>query len=438
MSRLSQYLNAIEETDLIPRVGRVKQFNGLVVESEGPDVFIGELCEIYPPGKRNAVQAEVVGFRGDNVLLIPYGNLQGIYFGSEIVATGRMASIRVGDELRGRVIDAFGKPLDGKPLPLSGHIVPLYKEPVNPLLRDPVEERVETGISVIDNFLPMARGQRLGIFAGSGVGKSSVLSMLARHMKTSINVIALIGERGREVTEFINDSLGEEGLRRSVLVVASADQPALVRSHAAYTATAIAEYFCDQGEDVTLLMDSVTRFAMAQREVGLSIGEPPTSRGYTPSVFSALPRLAERAGNFTGKGSITAFFTVLVEGDDFNEPISDHMRAILDGHMVLTREQANRGVYPACDLLKSASRLIGKLFEDDDRRAVQKSLEYLAEYNEAKDLIDLGAYKQGVNPDLDAAIRFVPELTRLISQPVAEARTGSQSMQQLKSLLKGV
>lgn len=435
LTRASAYIDAIEHSELILRVGKVRQFNGLVVESEGPDVFIGELCMIYPPRRSSPVEAEVVGFRDGNVLLMPYGNLHGIYYGSEIVATGKSVSVSVGEALKGRIIDAFGRPLDDGP-PITGtEHYPLYPPSINPLARQRVKEYVETGVKVMDAFLPMAKGQRMGIFAGSGVGKSSVLGMIARNMKSDVNVIALIGERGREVLEFVEESLGEQGLARSVVVVASSDQPALVRCHAAYAATSIAEYFCDQGLDVSLAMDSVTRFAMAQREVGLAVGEPPTARGYTPSVFAALPRLAERAGNFRGKGSITAFYTVLVEGDDFNEPISDHLRAILDGHMILTREQANKGIFPAVDLLQSTSRLISEVFSKEEISQVRKALAYLSEYTSSKDLIDLGAYKRGSNVLLDEAMAFVPQLIELIKQDISETSSYQEVVQSLNTLL---
>lgn len=435
---MSKYVNSLESCEVISRIGKVIQFNGLVIESSGPDVFIGELCEIYPRGHSHKVGAEVIGFRDGKVLLIPYGNLQGIYLGSEIIATGRTVSVPVGDVLKGRVIDAFGKPLDDKPLGECVESYPLYPAPCNPLKRERMNQQIETGVKAMDTFLPVAKGQRVGIFAGSGVGKSSLLGMIARNMKSDVNVIALIGERGREVLEFIEESLGKEGLARSVVVVASADQPALVRCHAAYAATAIAEYFCDQGLDVTLTMDSITRFAMAQREVSLSAGEPPTARGYTPSVFAALPKLAERAGNFSGKGSITAFYTVLVEGDDFNEPISDSLRAILDAHITLTREQANSGLYPAIDLLQSASRLLSELATKAEIDLLRRATSLLHEYTESKDLIDLGAYREGANPTLDRAVRFVPKLFDLIRQDVDKASTRASAMDILKKSLAEV
>ncbi|AUM12959.1 FliI/YscN family ATPase [Ketobacter alkanivorans] len=396
----------IKSCDTIRRTGRVLQFYGLALESVGPDVFVGEICEISTPGNLHPVKAEVVGFRNGNVVLIPFGNLHGIHVGSEVVATGKSATIPVGEELLGRVIDGFGFPIDEKgPIRFSDEIG-IYRNPINPMMREPVDVQLETGIKVIDAFTPVGKGQRIGIFAGSGVGKSTLLSMITKSSSADVNVIALIGERGREVQDFISKGLGREGLSNTVVVVAGADQPALVRLYAAYAATAISEYFMKQGKDVVLAMDSITRFAMAQREIGLAIGEPPTARGYTPSAFDKIPKLVERAGNFAGQGSITAFYTVLVEGDDFNEPVSDNVRAILDGHIVLDRKIAEQNVYPAINVLNSVSRLVGDLLSPEERMLIGNARKLLSRYESSKDMIDFGGYIKGENRKLDECVEF--------------------------------
>ncbi|MGH8077581.1 MAG: FliI/YscN family ATPase, partial [Lysobacter sp.] len=329
------------------RLGRIVSFNGLVIEAQGPEAHLGELCEILPQGASVPVLAEVVGFRNERVLLMPYGHVGGISTDSHIRATGRPVTVPVGEELLGRVINAFSEALDDEgPLECTT-AYPLYREPINPMARAPIDTVLETGVRAIDTMLTLGVGQRVGIFAGSGVGKSTLLGMLARRVKADVTVLALIGERGREVGEFLTHSLGPEGLKRAVVVVATADEPALVRAHAAHAAHAIAEYFRDQGKSVLLIVDSMTRFAMAQREIGLAVGEPPTFRGYTPSVFSQLPKLLERCGRMRSGGAISGVYSVLVEGDDMNEPVTDHMRAILDGHIVLTRDLAARGHHPA-------------------------------------------------------------------------------------------
>ncbi|OUS29802.1 flagellum-specific ATP synthase FliI [Gammaproteobacteria bacterium 45_16_T64] len=411
-----QILRAIKHCETIQRTGRVLQFYGLVLEASGPDVFLGEICEIYTPKAAHPVVAEVVGFRDGNVLMMPYGNLSGIHVGSEIVATGRSASLRVGEHLMGRVVDAFGRPIDGKDFLSEGEEYPLYPDPINPLDRQRITEQFTTGIRSIDAMLSVGVGQRVGLFAGSGVGKSTLLGQIAQASSADVNVIALIGERGREVLDFVVENLGEEGLKNSIVVVAGADQPALVRVHAAYAATTIAEYFKNQGKKVFLAMDSITRFAMAQREIGLAIGEPPTARGYTPSAFAQIPKLVERAGNFRDSGSITAVYTVLVEGDDFNEPVSDATRAILDGHIILSRKIATRGRFPAIDLLESVSRLQKQVSSNEDQLLVTKSIKLLSLYQDSKDLIELGAYQEGNNPQLDEAIVFYQGFEEVVSQ----------------------
>ena len=429
------YKQILEKVETVARIGKVQHFNGLVLEGNGPDVSIGELCKIYSPENLNAVEAEVVGFREDRVLLLPYGNLDGIYLGGEIIATGERVSVPVGGHLMGRVIDGFGRPLDGKPLNKAEQRYTTRPEPRNPLLRNSIQTRINTGVDFLDCCLPVAHGQRVGIFAGSGVGKSSLLRMLVHNGDADVNVIALIGERGREVVEFVEEVLSDDDLQRTIVVVAAADQPALVRCHAAFAATAIAEYFCDRGKRVALTVDSITRFAMAQREVGMAAGEPLTSRGYTPSVFSALAKLAERAGNFKSGGSITAYYTVLVEGDDFNEPVSDSLRAILDAHIILSRDVANTGMYPAIDLLQSASRLAPKVMTESESKILSEIRVLLNEYEQARDLIDIGAYKSGTNVTLDSAIKFVPKFYELMKQRPEEKGDFNTAMESIRRLL---
>ena len=412
---MQHYLDAVRAATLVRRIGQVRKIAGLSIESSGPDALVGEICHIVP--RHGApLRAEVVGLDGQRVMLMPYGELHGIGIGSEVIATGTLPRIAVGPELLGRVVNAFGEPIDGKPAPAPADDRPLKAAPLNPLSRPPVTTIMDTGVRCIDAMLTLGRGQRVGIFAGSGVGKSTLLGMIARHTRADVNVIALIGERGREVREFIERQLGEEGLRRSVVVVATSDQPALARARAAYAATAIAEYFRDAGKQVMLTMDSVTRFAMARREIGLSIGEPPTARGYTPSVFAELPELCERCGTADSGGAITALYTVLVEGDDFNEPISDMLRATLDGHIMLTRRLAQQGHYPAIDVLHSVSRLFGDLAADDERQLVHEALEAIAVYERNRQLIDMGAYRAGSSAEIDRAMALWPALTAFLRQ----------------------
>jgi len=430
-----RYISAIRNTEFVRRVGRITQFFGLVAESTGPDVFVGEVCEIYSRFQGPTILAEVVGIKDGKVLLMPYGDLRGIGLGSEVIATGRPLQISLGNELLGRVIDAFGAPLDGKPLPELELHYHLKSDPINPLSRVQITQVLETGVRAVDSMLTLGRGQRMGIFSGSGVGKSTLLGMIARNMRADINVIALIGERGREVRDFIEKNLGAEGLARSVVVVATSDQPALVRSRAAYAATAVAEYFRDQGKHVMLTMDSITRFAMAQREIGLSIGEPPTSRGYTPSVFALLPKLLERCGTADSGGTITALYTVLVEGDDLNDPIADSLRAILDGHIVLTRELANQGHYPAIDVLQSISRLLVDLVSKQERELIKKVVQLLSIYEKSKQMVEIGAYRSGTNPDLDRAIAIMPKLTDFLKQSRDDAVTREEAMRLLNKLI---
>lgn len=390
--------------------GKVTQVIGLVIESIGPPAMLGEICEIYYDRanhfdpSRPPIKAEVVGFRDKRVLLMPLGVMEGIKPGSEVVATRRTLEVPVGAELLGRMLDGLGRPMDGKPAPNLRCSYPVNNQPPNSLTRPRITEPLHTGVRAIDGCLTFGKGQRMGIFAGSGVGKSTLMGMIARSSNADVNVIALVGERGREVRDFIEESLGEEGLRRSVVVIATSDQPALVRIKAPLVATAIAEYFRDQGLNVMLMMDSVTRLALAQREVGLAIGEPPATRGYTPSVFAMLPRLLERAGTAdNGKGSITGLYTVLVEGDDMNEPVADAVRGILDGHIVLTRSLAHKGHYPAIDVLQSVSRVMPSITAREQRASANTLRELLATYHSAEDLINIGAYVDGSNPTIDRA-----------------------------------
>lgn len=431
----SPYRAAIRSVELTPRVGRVKAYGGLVVESRGPDTFLGEVCEIYSPTALNAVEAEVVGFRDDAVLLMPCGEVHGIRPGSEVLATGKAPQIAIGEALLGRIVDPFGRPLDGKGPVDCTETVSLRAESLNPVRRGRISSVFETGVKVIDCCLAVGLGQRMGIFSGSGVGKSTVMGMIARHSSADVNVIAMIGERGREVREFIEEQLGE-GLKKSVVVVATADQPALVRTRAAAAAIAMAEYFRDRGTPVAFFLDSLTRLAMAQREIGLAAGEPPTARGYTPSVFSMMPRLLERAGvGHEGSGSITAFFTILVEGDELNEPVSDHARAILDGHIVLSRKLAQQGQFPAVDLLQSISRLGRTLNDKRSQGLADDCLALTSLVDGSRDMVDFGAYKEGVNPRLDRALKLAPRLAQFFRQRPDESVRRTDAMGQLASLL---
>jgi len=399
--------------------GKITQIIGLTIESQGPDVRIGEVCSIFPSHSETPIQAEVVGIKENKVLLMPLGEVQAIGPGCDVVASGKPMMVKAGTQLLGRVLDGLGQPIDGKPLPLGLEEVPIYAKPPNPLSRPRIQTPLSVGVRTIDGLLTMGKGQRVGIFAGSGVGKSTLLGMISRNTTADVNVIALIGERGREVLDFLEQNLGEEGLKKSVVIVATSDQPALIRIKGALTATSIAEYFRDQGKNVMLVMDSVTRFAMAQREVGLAIGEPPTTKGYTPSVFAMLPQLLERAG--TGpKGSISAIYTVLVDGDDMNEPIADAVRGILDGHIVLSRAIGAKGIFPSIDVLNSTSRVMTEITSEDHQKAAQNFKRLLATYNEAEDLINIGAYKKGSNRDIDMALRFKPQMDHFLRQGIYE------------------
>jgi flagellum-specific ATP synthase len=425
-----RYLEAIKNLDPIRINGKVIQVIGLTVEAEGPDASIGDVCLIHPVKGGAPVPAEVVGFRDNRVLLMPLGDLQAIGPGSDVVATGRPLTIPVGTELLGKVLDGLGRPLDGTRLPAGLPRYSTHNTPGNPLKRPLIREPIGVGVRCIDGLLTIGRGQRVGIFSGSGVGKSTLLGMIARHTAADVNVIGLIGERGREVLEFIERDLGPEGLARSVVVVATSDQPALIRIKGALIATTIAEYFRDRGLNVMLLMDSLTRYAMALREVGLAIGEPPATRGYTPSVFAALPKLLERAGTST-TGSITAFYTVLVDGDDMNEPVADAVRGILDGHIVLDRRLAHKGHFPAIDVLASVSRLMKDIVSHEQSEAAARLKQLLAVYREAEDLIHIGAYQRGSNPEIDAAIEYIDRINAYTRQANDEKVSLEEALQRL-------
>ncbi|MEI6511756.1 MAG: FliI/YscN family ATPase [bacterium] len=416
---LSAYHDRLRNLDPVKISGRIAQVVGLVMESTGPGTRIGELCEVHRRRNQTPLLAETVGFRGDRVLLMPIGGMDGVGIGSEVVSTGRIASVKVGPSLLGRILDGLGNPMDGGPPIQAEKIYPLENSPPNALERKMIDSPLPLGVRSIDSLMTCARGQRIGIFSGSGVGKSTLLGMIARNGTAQVNVISLVGERGREVREFIEHDLGPEGLARSVVIVATSDQPSLVRLKAALVATAIAEYFRDCGMDVLLMMDSVTRLAMAQREVGLAIGEPPSSKGYTPSVFAMLPKLLERAGN-GAVGSITGIYTVLVEGDDTNEPIADAVRSILDGHIVLTRKLTNRGHYPPIDVLQSLSRVMPMITSDEHRAAAVKIRDLMASYSDSEDLISIGAYQSGANTKTDKAIAMMPVIEEFLKQGKAE------------------
>jgi len=432
---LTRYRQLVERFDPVKVNGRVVQVIGLVIESQGPAAMIGEVCRIYADRNRPPLIAEVVGFRDNRVLLMPLGEIEGIKPGSEVVATRSTHQIAVGRELLGRVLDGLGNPMDGLgPLPTHTRY-PVNAAPPDSLKRRRITEPLGVGVRSVDGCLTLGKGQRVGIFAGSGVGKSTTLGMIARATQADVNVIALTGERGREVRDFIEESLGEEGLKRSVVVVATSDQPALVRIKAGLVATAVAEFFRDQGLDVMLMMDSVTRLAMAQREVGLAIGEPPATRGYTPSVFALLPRLLERAGAGE-RGSITGLYTVLVDGDDMNEPVADAVRGILDGHIVLSRALAQQNHYPAVDVLQSVSRVMPSVTVPEHRAAAGELRSLLASYREAEDLINIGAYVEGSNPRIDRARKYVDAIRAFLRQRTDEAAPLPETVAHLQAMLR--
>ena len=424
----------ISEINPIHNEGIVSKVIGLTIEIEGVKAFVGELCTVYSL-ENKPIKCEVVGFRNDAVLLMPLGELVGIAPGCRVVPEGKPLSVKCSDELLGKIIDGLGMPFKGDEI-FFGEEYPLDNAPPDPLTRIRIKEIIPTGVRAIDGFLTCGEGQRIGIFAGSGVGKSTTLGMIAREAEADVNVIALIGERGREVLDFIEKDLGEEGMKKSVIVCATSDKPALIRLKGALTATAIAEYFRDKGKKVILMMDSVTRFAMAQREVGLAIGEPPATKGYTPSVFAMLPRLMERSGT-SDKGSITAFYTVLVDGDDFNEPIADTVRGILDGHIVLSRELAHKNHYPAIDVLNSVSRLMPSIADEDHLKSSSFARDLLATFKDSEDLINIGAYVRGSNEKVDMAIDYNKSLTNYLKQGINEKSLFEESKEILISMFRG-
>ncbi|NLM84899.1 MAG: flagellar protein export ATPase FliI [Clostridiales bacterium] len=422
-----RYINIVQNLETVEHSGKVMKVVGLTVESNGPVVNMGSICRIYPSQGDDFVEAEVVGFRDQRVLLMPFGDMTGIGFGSRVVSTGRSLQVAVSDDLIGRVLGALGTPMDGGPPIRPETYYPVDNVPPNPLARERISTIFPLGIRAIDGLLTVGQGQRLGIFAGSGVGKSTLLGMIARNAVADVNVIVLVGERGREVNDFIEKDLGPKGLKKSVLIIATSDQPALLRLKAAMVGTSIAEYFRDKGKRVLLLMDSVTRFAMAQREIGMAVGEPPISRGFPPSVYSILPKLLERTGN-SDKGSITGLYTVLVEGDDFNEPISDTVRGILDGHIVLSRALATSNHYPAIDVLESVSRVMKDIVPPEHYKQAGYIKNIMSVYRKARDLIDIGAYKSGSNAEIDEAIRLNPEINRFLRQSVDEPATFEETI----------
>ncbi|WP_342550826.1 flagellar protein export ATPase FliI [Lysinibacillus sp. FSL M8-0216] len=437
--KTAQLIEHIPHMPTFKKFGRVTRVVGLMIESQGPDSSIGDVCKIHVETVNNGHQiilAEVVGFKDEIVVLMPFTSLREISIGCLVEGTGAPLEVKVGPELIGKVLDSMGNPIDGTLLPKGLMTVPTEQDPPNPLTRPPINDRLEVGVKAIDGMLTVGNGQRVGIFAGSGVGKSTLLGMIARNTQADLNVIALIGERGREVREFIERDLGPEGLSRSIVVAATSDQPALMRIKGAFTATAIAEYFRNRGLNVMLMMDSVTRVAMAQREIGLATGEPPAQKGYTPSVFAILPKLLERTGT-NEKGSITAFYTVLVDGDDMNEPIADTVRGILDGHIVLDRNLANKGQYPAINVLKSVSRLMNHVAEPEHKKAAERLRELYYTYDKSEDLINIGAYKRGTSREIDEAIHYEPLITTYLKQGYLDKVTLEESVNELISLSNG-
>ena len=429
-----KYHDTLEKVVPITFNGKVTQVVGITIEGYGVGSFVGELCDIHAREGDVPIKAEVIGFRDSRVVLMPLGEVRGIGPGSCITGLNRKATVSIGEKMLGRVIDGLGNPIDGKgPLYLEKEY-PLYAEPVNPLHRRRITEPLDVGIKAVNALLTCGKGQRMGIFSGSGVGKSVLLGMIARNTRADVSVIALIGERGREVREFIEKDLGEEGLKRSVVVVATSEQSPLVRMRGALVATSIAEYFRDKGSDVLFMMDSITRFAMAQREIGLAANEPPTTKGYTPSVFAMLPKLVERAGTSCDKGSITGLYTVLVESDDLNEPVPDAVRSVLDGHIVLSRELANRNHYPAVDPLASVSRSMIDIISQDHLDSARRFLSVLDTYKKAEDLINIGAYVAGSNPEIDYAISMIGKVNQFLKQSIGEKVNMEESVQIMKKL----
>lgn len=435
MFNRSKFSDIVKNTETVREIGRVTEIKGLIIESDGPESCMGDLCYVYKKNMEETIGAEVVGFNGGKILLMPLGSMDGIQPGAIVLNTGGPMKVKVGNNLLGRVLDGLGNPIDNLGEINAQSYVSTSAKPVNPLKRARIEKPLSLGIKSVDGFITVGKGQRLGIFAGSGVGKSTTLAMMAKNTDADINVIALIGERGREVREFIEKNMGPEGMKKTVVVAATSEQPDLVKIKAAFVATSIAEYFRDLGKDVLFMLDSVTRIAMAQRVVGLSAGEPPAMRGYTPSVFAIMPQLMERAG-CNDKGSITALYTVLVEGDDFNEPISDTARSILDGHIMLSRDLAHKNHYPAVDVLQSISRVMGDVTTKEHRDAAAKIRSLLAVYKKNEDLINIGAYAKGSDPLCDDAIRRMDAINAFLCQSTDEAFDFNTTVEQLINLAK--
>ena len=412
---IKKYINKVNEKRFIKYTGKITKVTGLTIESDGPIASIGELCYIYPYHETEPILAEVVGFKEGKILLMPLGEMEGIASGSTVVASGKTLRVNVGEELIGRVLDGLGNPIDGKGSINTKKTYPVLNSPPNPLERMVISEPLPLGIKAIDGLITCGKGQRIGIFSGSGVGKSTLMGMVSRNSSADINVIGLIGERGREVREFLEKDLKEEGLKKSIVVVVTSDQPALIRVKGALVTTAIAEYFRDRGNNVMLLMDSLTRFAMAQREIGLAIGEPPVTRGFTPSVFAVMPKLLERAGN-SSRGTITGLYTVLVDGDDLNEPVTDTVRGIIDGHIILSRKLANQNHYPAIDVLSSVSRVMPSIVHEEHLNKANAIKDIMATYKESEDLINIGAYKMGSNNKIDRAIDLKEDIDEFLMQ----------------------
>lgn len=412
---IKKYINKVNEKRFIKYTGKITKVTGLTIESDGPIASIGELCYIYPYHETEPILAEVVGFKEGKILLMPLGEMEGIASGSTVVASGKTLRVNVGEELIGRVLDGLGNPIDGKGSINTKKTYPVLNSPPNPLERMVISEPLPLGIKAIDGLITCGKGQRIGIFSGSGVGKSTLMGMVSRNSSADINVIGLIGERGREVREFLEKDLKEEGLKKSIVVVVTSDQPALIRVKGALVTTAIAEYFRDRGNNVMLLMDSLTRFAMAQREIGLAIGEPPVTRGFTPSVFAVMPKLLERAGN-SSRGTITGLYTVLVDGDDLNEPVTDTVRGIIDGHIILSRKLANQNHYPAIDVLSSVSRVMPSIVHEEHLNKANAIKDIMATYKESEDLINIGAYKMGSNNKIDRAIDLKGDIDEFLMQ----------------------
>ncbi|HOO57546.1 MAG TPA: flagellar protein export ATPase FliI [bacterium] len=431
--RVADFTKMIGNLDLVRQIGRVTDVIGVIIESLGPEAAMGEFCTIYPRNGSDPIPSEVVGFKGDKLLLMPFGEMHGISPGSEVHASGRPLSVNISENIVGRIIDGLGNPIDGKGRIVNSEPYPIYAKPPLPLDRKRITEPLPLGIRAIDGLLTVGKGQRVGIFSGSGVGKSSVMGMIARFTKADLNVIGLIGERGREVREFIERDLGEEGLARSIVIVATSDQSPLMRVKGAYLATTIAEFFRDRGRDVVLMVDSITRFAYAQREIGLATGEPPATRGYPPSIFTILPKLLERSG-MSDKGSITGLYNVLVEADDMNEPVADIVRSILDGHVVLSRDLAARNIYPAVDVMQSISRVMPEITSEEHLQLSRRFVEVMSTYRDSEDLINIGAYVKDSNPKIDFAISKIDRMNDFIKQGLFE----KVEYEDARSSLKGI